>query len=90
MKHRYEYSIAEVCERLHMGMNGSSDALTDDEEKDLVETLKHRLATWEPTRWEPSSRYDAVYRELITATLAEYNAWKNSLAQPQGCSLEDY
>lgn len=65
--------IAPLCEALHMGLNGSADPLSPEDEQAAVAFLEDKLQ-----RWTPSVRgaraYDEVYRLLIVTTLGELEA----------------
>lgn len=67
---RYEYSIADYCEALHMAVKGVGIGYGDEQESMIAATLRARLANWHET----DSAYDNAYKELIKATLAEYTA----------------
>lgn len=65
---KYDYSILEVCETLHMAKTGSSDPLTDDESVRLRAFLITRRMDWSAT----TSKYDQAVWDLMSAALKEY------------------
>lgn len=66
LKRKYEYSILELCEKLHMANTGAGD-LTTDEFNLYILTLQDRLDKW----IESSSEYDEIIHSLIVKTLKE-------------------
>lgn len=65
---RYAHQIHDVCELLHMSANGSSDPISDEKRDALRSWLSRRLEEWR----QPTSEYDAAFKALIEATLAEH------------------
>lgn len=65
---RYEYSLLECIEELHMSLNGSSDCLGEQDEKDLVASLRNRLNDW----MAPHSPYSNLVKQMLEQVLKEY------------------
>lgn len=65
---RYDYSILEVCETLHMAKTGSYCDLKYDESILLRAFLVTRIMDW----GSPTSPYDRAVWNLMTAVLEEY------------------
>lgn len=70
--HKYEYSVLELCELLHMSKTGSGDTIHGKGLGTACKAIVERLAEWEPSK-VPATRYDEAVRELLRATLAEQN-----------------
>lgn len=72
MTTRYEYSILNVCEELHMNLNNTSDTLSEQDMEMVANYLQYRLDGW--TRGIPSTeKYDNAVKELMKAVLEEYH-----------------
>jgi len=60
--------LSMICSDLHMSLNGSSDPMTEEEEKYDYETLLCAVNGWIPD----DSAYNAAQYALIMATIREY------------------
>lgn len=67
---RYEKSVLEACEELHMHQTGASDVLDDSGVAARIAYLQMRLDNWMPSPHH-SLAYDEAVRHLIRITLAE-------------------
>ncbi len=70
---RYEYSIFEICEALHMDHTGAMEGLTSDKKTEYIAALRKRLDEWRDPIGN-THRYDDAVRELIEAVLMEIDA----------------
>lgn len=65
---KYDYSILEVCETLHMAKTGAADPLSDEDSAKLRAYLITRRMDW----YSPTCDYDLAVWNLMTAALEEY------------------
>jgi len=66
---RYEYSVFDLCEQLHMDITGSGTRLTDAVRGKYMAALAIRIGTWIT---DPKQElYDNAVKALIVATLKE-------------------
>jgi hypothetical protein len=68
---RYEYSIFEVCEKLHMSKTGAGDQLTENDRGRYIAALAIRISEWRTDPDSSTHGYDASVKNLIVATLKE-------------------
>lgn len=68
---KYEYSILQLCEKLHMAKNGSADPLTMEESIRLRAFLVTRILDWDKSH-PRAVAYDSAVFGLIHATLGEW------------------
>lgn len=66
-----EFSLLDVCQRLHMSRSGASDPLNMYIVKLMLNRLQNKINEWKDPPWF-SERYDNAVKNLIEATLAEY------------------
>jgi len=63
---KYEYSLLDLCEQVHMASNGSGDDPLCGLEA-AVEELRNRLNNWQWTE----SHYDLAVREMVSSSYNE-------------------
>ena len=68
---RYDYSILEICETLHMAKTGTADPLTEEESTKLRAFLVTRQLDWHPSHLSCVG-YDGAVFALINAALKEW------------------
>lgn len=69
---KYEVSILETCEELHMTMTGASEGMSANAFRARITYLEKRLGSWHRSRGS-EERYDEAVRALMLAVLAEYD-----------------
>ena len=69
----HEVGVLAACQRIHMGVTGSSDGIGE-EERRLVVSLRDRLINWEPN----TCGYDRRVKELVQETLLEFDDWSDT------------
>lgn len=72
---RYDHQLLDVVLRLHQHVTGSSDEPLPDE---LVEFLRFRLRTWEPSASLVWSPFDDAVKKLVETAVEEFEAWEHT------------
>ena len=67
---KYEYSVLELCEIVHMSKTGAGDKLYGEELGKCTAALMKRLSSWVKGT-DGSKNYDDAVKALIVATLKE-------------------
>lgn len=71
-RNRYEYSLLELCGRIHGSVTGSGDGIPREEAWRIFDWLKWRVgAGWEATCWPGAIAFDVAVRSLALAAVAE-------------------
>lgn len=66
-----EATLLDACLGLRMACSGAADPVRDEDKLRMLDALRARLDTWQPSHHPKWEAFDEAVRQLVVATLAE-------------------